>query len=79
MLSVISDLVERMKKEEMTGLGGDINGLIGCVSDGAMHGWCGFGDTSEMILCALQFKKDKNQLVSYSLHGTTTTVHCLWV
>ena len=43
--NAVYDLVERLKKEEMVVLGGDLNGHVGRESDGyeGVHGGFGYG------------------------------------
>ena len=79
--NAVYDLVERLKREEMVVLGGDLNGHVGRESDGheGVHGGYGygirnmegetileFGDAMDMIVCGMQFKKDDNKIVTSS-------------
>ena len=92
--NAVYDLVERLKKEEMVVLGGDLNGHVGRESDGyeGVHGGFGygirnmegetileFGDAMDMIVCGTQFKKDDNKIVTYSSGGSNTTVDYLMI
>ena len=38
-----------------------------------------FGDTMDMIVCGMQFKKDDNKIVMYSLGGSNTMVDYLMI
>ena len=80
------DLVERLKKEKMVVLGGDLNGYEG-VHAGFGYGIRNmegetileFGDGMDMIVCGTQFEKDDNKIVKYLSRGSYTTVDYLMI
>ena len=85
--------LERLKKEEMVVLCGDLNGHVGRESDRykGVHGGFSygirnmegetileFGDAMDMIVCGMQFKKD-DKIVTYLLGRLNTTVDYLMI
>ena len=81
--------MDRIPKDEMVILAGDLNGHVGrsCSGYEEVHGGFGFGDRNEegnrileaavaleLMICNTWFKKERTKLISYAAGGVESTV-----